>query len=102
MSASVTTSFLLHKPNHQAAHPRARINTYGRKTMIRTIAAISAALIWTALSVFPVSAADKVVLMLNWYLYGGHAPFSYGQAKGIYAAEGIDHGVDESRASTAA
>src|SRR5687768_18404814 len=55
--------------------------------MIRTIAAISAALIWTALSVLPASAADKVVLMLNWYVYGEHAPFYYGKAKGIYAAE---------------
>src|SRR3954447_4089468 len=99
MSASVTTSFLLHKPNHQAAHPRARINTNGRKTMIRTIAAISAALIWTALSVLPASAADKVVLMLNWYVYGEHAPFYYGKAKGIYAAEGIDLEIQEGRGS---
>jgi len=55
-------------------------------TMIRAIAAISAALIWTAFSVIPASAADKVVLMLNWYVYGEHAPFYYGKAKGIYAA----------------
>jgi hypothetical protein len=76
-------------------------NTNGRKTMIRTIAAISAALIWTALSVLPASAADKVVLMLNWYVYGEHAPFYYGKAKGIYAAEGIDLEIQEGRGSAA-
>ena len=69
--------------------------------MIRTIAAISVALIWTALSVLPASAADKVVLMLNWYVYGEHAPFYYGKAKGIYAAEGIDLEIQEGRGSAA-
>src|SRR6267142_2279584 len=73
----------------------------GRMTMIRVIAAISAALIWTALSVLPASAADKVVLMLNWYVYGEHAPFYYGKAKGIYAAEGIDLEIQEGRGSAA-
>jgi hypothetical protein len=63
--------------------------------------AISAALIWTALSVLPASAADKVVLMLNWYVYGEHAPFYYGKAKGIYAAEGIDLEIQEGRGSAA-
>src|SRR6187431_1708197 len=69
--------------------------------MIRTITAISAALIWTALSVLPASAADKVVLMLNWYVYGEHAPFYYGKAKGIYEAEGIDLEIQEGRGSAA-
>ena len=69
--------------------------------MIRVTAAITAALIWTALSVLPASAADKVVLMLNWYVYGEHAPFYYGKAKGIYAAEGIDLEIQEGRGSAA-
>ena len=69
--------------------------------MVRTIAAVSAVLIWTALSVLPASAADKVVLMLNWYVYGEHAPFYYGKAKGIYAAEGIDLEIQEGRGSAA-
>ena len=43
--------------------------------------------------------ADKVVLMLNWYVYGEHAPFYYGKAKGIYAAEGIDLEIQEGRGS---
>ena len=43
--------------------------------MVRLITGFLAALIWTALAVAPASAADKVVLMLNWYVYGEHAPF---------------------------
>ena len=69
--------------------------------MIRTIAAISAALIWTALSVLPASAADKVVLMLNWYVYGEHAPFYYGKEKGYFSDVGIDLEIQEGRGSAA-
>jgi len=63
--------------------------------------AVSAALIWTALIAVPVKAADKVVLMLNWYVYGEHAPFYYGKAKGIYTAENIDLEILEGRGSAA-
>jgi NitT/TauT family transport system substrate-binding protein len=69
--------------------------------MVRLIAALAAALIWTALAVAPAKAADKVVLMLNWYVYGEHAPFFYGKAKGIYAAENIDLEIQEGRGSAA-
>ena len=69
--------------------------------MMRWIAAISAALIGTALPIAPASAADKVVLMLNWYVYGEHAPFYYGKAKGLYAAENIDLEIQEGRGSAA-
>src|SRR5437868_11621226 len=48
---------------------------------------------------WPAAAADKVVLMLNWYVYGEHAPFYYGKAKGIYAAENIDLEIQEGRGS---
>src|SRR4051794_37481853 len=48
---------------------------------------------------WPAAAADKVVLMLNWYVYGEHAPFYYGKEKGIYAAEGIDLEIQEGRGS---
>ncbi len=44
-------------------------------------------------------AADKVVLMLNWYVYGEHAPFYYGKERGLYAAEGIDLDIQEGRGS---
>ncbi|MBV8912923.1 MAG: ABC transporter substrate-binding protein [Acetobacteraceae bacterium] len=47
----------------------------------------------------PARAADKVVLMLNWYVYGEHAPFYYGKAKGFYADEGIDLDIQEGRGS---
>src|SRR2546430_13353074 len=69
--------------------------------MMRLMPALSTVLIWTALAVTPASAADKVVLMLNWYVYGEHAPFYYGKAKGIYAAENIDLEIQEGRGSAA-
>src|SRR5881398_3697054 len=67
--------------------------------MKRWIGAVSAALMMLAAA--PAQAADKVVLMLNWYVYGEHAPFYYGKAKGIYAAEGIDLEIQEGRGSAA-
>ena len=48
---------------------------------------------------WPAAAADRVVLMLNWYVYGEHAPFYYGKEKGIFAAEGIDLEIQEGRGS---
>src|SRR5215212_1343384 len=69
--------------------------------MIRVMAAFSTVLIWTALATVPAAAADKVVLMLNWYVYGEHAPFYYGKAKGIYSAENIDLEIQEGRGSAA-
>src|SRR5258707_3731048 len=69
--------------------------------MIRFVTAFATALVWTALAVAPAAAADKVVLMLNWYVYGEHAPFYYGKAKGIYAAENIDLEIQEGRGSAA-
>ena len=69
--------------------------------MVRLMAALATALVWTALAVAPAAAADKVVLMLNWYVYGEHAPFYYGKAKGIYAAENIDLEIQEGRGSAA-
>lgn len=47
----------------------------------------------------PARAADKVVLMLNWYVYGEHAPFYLGKERGLYAAEGIDLDIQEGRGS---
>ena len=43
--------------------------------MLKWGTGFSTALIWTAVAaVTPAAAADKVVLMLNWYVYGEHAP----------------------------
>src|SRR4051794_2452871 len=69
--------------------------------MIRLMAALSTLLIWTALSAAPAAAADKVVLMLNWYVYGEHAPFYYGKAKGIHAAKNIALKIQKARGSPA-
>jgi len=69
--------------------------------MKRSMAALATALIWCALAAVPAEAADKVVLMLNWYVYGEHAPFYYGNAKGLYAAENIDLEIQEGRGSAA-
>jgi NitT/TauT family transport system substrate-binding protein len=63
--------------------------------MIRLLLAAACA----ALLAGPAAAADKVVLMLNWYVYGEHAPFYYGKEKGIFAAEGIDLDIQEGRGS---
>ena len=63
--------------------------------MRRVIVAALAGILFAA----PASAADKVILMLNWYVYGEHAPFYYGKEKGIYAAEGIDLDIQEGRGS---
>lgn len=51
------------------------------------------------LAAAPAHAADKVILMLNWYVYGEHAPFYYGKEKGLFAAEGIDLDIQEGRGS---
>src|SRR5689334_11494069 len=63
--------------------------------MMKWILAIAATLAFTASA----SAADKVVLLLNWYVYGEHAPFYYGKEKGLYAAEGVDLDIQEGRGS---
>jgi NitT/TauT family transport system substrate-binding protein len=63
--------------------------------MKKTILAALAILVFAG----PAAAADKVVLMLNWYVYGEHAPFYYGKEKGLYTAEGIDLEIQEGRGS---
>jgi NitT/TauT family transport system substrate-binding protein len=42
---------------------------------------------------------EKVVLMLNWYLYSEHAPFFLGKERGYYDQEGIDLDIQEGRGS---
>jgi NitT/TauT family transport system substrate-binding protein len=62
-------------------------------------AALVAAAAFVPLATLPAKAADKVVLLLNWYVYGEHAPFFYGKEKSLYAAEGIDLDIQEGRGS---
>src|SRR5438874_11742620 len=57
------------------------------------------AMLCTVLLAAPAMADDKVVLMLNWYVYGEHAPFYYGKEKGIFAEAGIDLDIQEGRGS---
>jgi NitT/TauT family transport system substrate-binding protein len=42
---------------------------------------------------------DKVVLMLNWYVYSEHAPFFLGKERGYFEQEGIDLDIQEGRGS---
>jgi NitT/TauT family transport system substrate-binding protein len=42
---------------------------------------------------------EKVVLLLNWYVYSEHAPFFLGKARGYYDQEGIDLDIQEGRGS---
>src|ERR1700722_12891279 len=69
--------------------------------MVRLVAVLATGVIGTILAALPARAADMAVLMLNWYVYGEHAPFYYGKAKGLYAAEGIDLEIQEGRGSAA-
>ncbi len=63
--------------------------------MIKTIlAAVLATVFATA-----AFAEDKVTLMLNWYVYGEHAPFYYGKEKGYFKDAGIDLEIQEGRGS---
>ncbi len=67
----------------------------------RTLIASAFALTAGAAMVGPAMAqqADKAVLMLNWYVYGEHAPFVLGVQKGFYKDEGIDLEIQEGRGS---
>jgi NitT/TauT family transport system substrate-binding protein len=42
---------------------------------------------------------EKVVLLLNFYLYSEHAPFFLGRERGYFAKEGIDLDIQEGRGS---
>src|SRR4029079_19725987 len=42
---------------------------------------------------------EKVVLLLNWYLYSEHAPFFLGKERCYYYQEGIDLDIQEGRGS---
>jgi NitT/TauT family transport system substrate-binding protein len=42
---------------------------------------------------------DKVILLLNWYVYSEHAPFFLGKERGYFDQEGIDLDIQEGRGS---
>src|SRR5436190_7783004 len=68
------------------------------KTFSRCAALFVAALSFAS-GVQAQAAPDKVVLLLNWYLYSEHAPFFLGKERGYYAQEGIDLDIQEGRGS---
>ncbi|GLK84984.1 ABC transporter substrate-binding protein [Ancylobacter defluvii] len=54
---------------------------------VKTIAAASVAL---ALSLAPACAADKLTVLLDWYVNPDHAPLVIAKEKGLFAAHGLD------------
>ena len=68
-----------------------------RRSLIQALA--TAALATTLAAPAAAQTKDKVVLMLNWYVYSEHAPFFVGKEKGYDDAEGIDLEIQEGRGS---
>ena len=67
--------------------------------MFKRIAWIAAAALSLAAGPAFGQARDKVVLLLNWYVYSEHAPFFLGVERGYFAQEGIDLDIQEGRGS---
>ena len=65
-----------------------------RRTFVSSLAAAAAGAV--ALPAFAQS-KEKVVLLLNWYLYSEHAPFFLGREMGFFDQEGIDLEIQEGR-----
>jgi len=68
------------------------------KALLRSVAMVLAATMLSA-GIAQAQPKEKVVLMLNWYLYSEHAPFFLGKERGFYDQEGIDLDVQEGRGS---
>src|ERR1700704_5692041 len=68
------------------------------KLLLRSLAIAGIALFFGAGTV-QAQTKDKVVLLLNWYLYSEHAPFFLGKERGYYDQEGIDLDIQEGRGS---
>ena len=67
--------------------------------MLRTFAALAGAVLLCLGGPVLAQPKDKVVVMLNWYLYSEHAPFFLGKERGYYEQEGIDLDIQEGRGS---
>jgi len=67
------------------------------KLMSKIVAAVVLAL--AALQPVKAQQPEKVVLLLNFYLYSEHAPFFLGKERGYFAKEGIDLDIQEGRGS---
>src|SRR5579862_8500022 len=67
--------------------------------MSRRFAAIALALLACTASPAFAQAKEKVVLLLNWYVYSEHAPFFLGKERGYFEQEGVDLDIQEGRGS---
>jgi NitT/TauT family transport system substrate-binding protein len=69
--------------------------------MLKRISTFLAVALALAIITGPVAAQprDKVILMLNWYVYSEHAPFFLGKERGFFEQEGIDLDIQEGRGS---
>lgn len=72
-----------------------------RNTLTKIAGLAGATLIGSMLAAAPqpALAKDKVVLMLNWYLYSEHAPFFLGKAQGLFDKQDIELEIQEGRGS---
>jgi NitT/TauT family transport system substrate-binding protein len=68
-----------------------------RRQFLATVA--GASLVASPALIRSARAADKVQFLLNWYLYGEHAPFFLGKKLGLFDKEGIDLQIMEGRGS---
>jgi NitT/TauT family transport system substrate-binding protein len=71
--------------------------------MLKKLVSLIGALALAAIAFAPAPALaqgkDKVVLLLNWYVYSEHAPFFLGKERGYFDQEGIDLDIQEGRGS---
>src|SRR5216117_1062159 len=68
------------------------------RSLLKLVTLFAAAMMLT-LGAAQAQPKEKVVLMLNWYLYSEHAPFFLGKARGYFDQEGIDLDIQEGRGS---
>jgi len=67
--------------------------------MIKRISLVTALACLLAAGSAAAQPKDKVILMLNWYVYSEHAPFFLGKERGYFEQEGIDLDIQEGRGS---
>jgi NitT/TauT family transport system substrate-binding protein len=71
--------------------------------MLKRLASLIGAFALAAIALAPSPALaqgkDKVILLLNWYVYSEHAPFFLGKERGYFDQEGIDLDIQEGRGS---
>jgi NitT/TauT family transport system substrate-binding protein len=78
---------------------RALLRCFTQKTLMPGLAVVLLAAALSVAVIQPVRAAEKAMLLLNWYPYSEHAPFFLGKERGYFAAEGIDLEIQEGRGS---